>query len=160
MTCSSTIWTRTARTNVDRYLKVRVSGLQHWVVGELQQTTYGADVGTVVLPASPFHLSRLRRWSVGLFTSGWRLAKAHGLNPWVFVGMSAVGWAVQGMVYLPWFQGAGWRLALLVLLRLIALVVPAYILLKGKKIALAFNASLVLMFAANTTWHVCYYVFL
>ena len=105
-------------------------------------------------------MQRLTRRAIGLFAAGWRLAKAHDLNPWVFVGMSAVGWAVQGMVYLPWFQGAGWRLALLILLRLIALVVPAYILLKGKKIALALNASLVLMFTANTTWHICYYVFL
>jgi hypothetical protein len=131
------------------------------VVDKLQKTITGAAIGAAVLPR-PFldPAQRFARRIGTLLTSGWRLARAHDLNPWVFIGMSAVGWAVQGMVYLPWFQGAGWRLTLLILLRLIALIVPAYILLKGKKIALAFNASIVLMFAANTTWHVCYYVFL
>ena len=102
----------------------------------------------------------LARRGFRLLSAGWHLAKAHELNPWVFVVMSAIGWAVQGMVYLPWFQGDAWRLTLLILLRIIALVVPTYILLKGKRIALAFNTSLVVMFTANTTWHVCYYVFL
>ena len=136
-------------------------GLSDWVVDYLYETTSRTAVRTPVLPAFSLDPAvRFARWIGTLLTSGWRLARAHDLNPWVFIGMSAVGWAVQGMVYTPWFHGAGWRLALLILLRLIALVVPSSILLKGKKIALAFNTSIVLMFAANTTWHVCYYVFL
>jgi hypothetical protein len=118
----------------------------------------GTTGGVIALPMPM--AARALRWASDLITAGWRLARTHDLNPWVFVVMSAVGWGVQGMVYLPWFQGTAWRLALLVLLRVIALVVPAYILLKGKRIALAFNASLVVMFLVNTTWHVCYYVFL
>lgn len=128
---------------------------------ELNRTISIAAAGTAVLPRFSLNpVERFARWIGAVLSSGWRLARVHDLNPWVFIGMSAVGWAVQGMVYMPWFQGSGWRLALLILLRLIALVVPAYILLNGKKIALAFNASIVVMFAANTTWHVCYYVFL
>ena len=131
------------------------------MVDELHETTSGAATEAPAVPAFSLDPAvRFARRIGALLTSGWRLAKAHDLNPWVFIGMSAVGWAVQGMVYLPWFQGDSWRLVLLILLRLIALVVPAYILLKGKKIALAFNTSIALMFAANTTWHVCYYVFL
>ena len=91
--------------------------------------------------------------------NGWRLARAHDLNPWVFIAMSVVGYAVHSLVYMPWFQGQAWQLTLLILLRLIALVVPAYILIRGKGIALAFNASIAVMFAANTAWHVCYYVY-
>lgn len=115
------------------------------------------------MPAAPQARLAVRRpvgWVAGVLTAGWRLAKDHDLNPWVFVVMSAVGWAVQSLVYLPWFQSDGWRLALFVLLRVIALVVPAYILLKGRRLALAFNASLVIIFLANTTWHACYYAFL
>lgn len=131
------------------------------MVDKLYETTSRTATEASVLPVFSLEPAvRFARWIGAFLTSGWRLAKTHDLNPWVFIGMSAVGWAVQGMVYLPWFQGDSWRLALLVLLRLIALVVPAYILLKGKKIALAFNASIAVMFAANTTWHVCYYVFL
>lgn len=131
------------------------------MVDKLYETTSRTATEASVLPVFSLEPAvRFARWIGAFLTRGWRLAKTHDLNPWVFIGMSAVGWAVQGMVYLPWFQGDSWRLALLVLLRLIALVVPAYILLKGKKIALAFNASIAVMFAANTTWHVCYYVFL
>lgn len=125
---------------------------------ELENMTQGPTNAAIAIPM-PISVRALRRVT-DLLTAGWRLAKAHDLNPWVFVVMSAVGWAVQGMVYLPWFQGDAWRLALLVLLRVIALVVPAYILFKGKRIALALNASLVVFFFVNTTWHVCYYVFL
>jgi len=105
-------------------------------------------------------LPRRLRLVLSLPLSGWRLARTHELNPWVFIGMSLVGYAVHSLVYLPWFQGQAFQLALLVLLRLIALVVPIYILVKGKGIALAFNASIVVMFVANTAWHVCYYVYL
>jgi hypothetical protein len=99
------------------------------------------------------------RWGWNLLTGGWRLARAHDLNPWVFIGMSLAGYLIHSMVYMPWFQGQEWQLSFLILLRVLALVVPAYVLIKGKGIARAFNASVVLMFAANTTWHVCYYVY-
>jgi len=88
------------------------------------------------------------------------MAEAHGLNPWMFIAMSIVGYSVQSMIYLPVFQGQAWRLTFLILLRVIALVIPAYILLKGKGIAHAFNGSIAAMFVINTTWHVCYYVYL
>jgi hypothetical protein len=88
------------------------------------------------------------------------MAKEHGLNPWFFIAMSVVGYAIQSMVYLPPFQSQAWRLAFLILLRIVALVIPAYILLKGKGIARAFNGSITAMFILNTAWHVCYYVYL
>ena len=103
---------------------------------------------------------KLIRWILSIPLSGWRLARAHDLNPWVFIAMSIVGYAVHSLVYLPWFQGQAFQLAFLIALRLIALVIPIYILIRGKGIALAFNASIVIMFAANTAWHVCYYVYL
>ena len=125
-------------------------------MNQLQETT------VALTPRSGFTFSipALARRGLRLFTAGWHLAKAHDLNPWVFIGMSLVGWFIHGMVYLPWLQGESWQLAFLILLRFVALVVPAYILLKGKGIARAFNLSIVLMFTVNTTWHVCYYVFL
>jgi hypothetical protein len=88
------------------------------------------------------------------------MAEEHDLNPWMFIAMSLVGYTVQSMIYLPVFQAQAWRLTFLVLLRVIALVIPAYILLKGKGIARAFNSSIAAMFVINTTWHVCYYVYL
>ena len=103
--------------------------------------------------------SRLVRWVLRLPVAGWRVARAHDLNPWVFVGMSLVGWLIHSMVYMPWFQSESFQLAFLILLRFVALVVPTYILLKGKGIARAFNGSIVAMFALNTAWHVCYYVY-
>jgi hypothetical protein len=90
----------------------------------------------------------------------WRMAEEHGLNPWFFIAMSIVGYAIQSMIYLPPFQSQAWRLAFLILLRVVALVIPTYILLKGKGIARAFNGSIAAMFVLNTTWHVCYYVYL
>lgn len=89
----------------------------------------------------------------------WRLAREHDLNPWVFVAMSAVGYAINACVFLPWFRTDAWQLAFLILLRLVALVVPTYILLKGKGIGAAFSTSIVVMFAANTAWHVFYYLY-
>jgi len=88
------------------------------------------------------------------------MAEAHDLNPWFFLAMSVVGYAIQSMIYLPPFQSEAWRLTFLVLLRVVALVIPTYILLKGKGIARAFNGSIAAMFVLNTTWHVCYYVYL
>ena len=90
----------------------------------------------------------------------WHMAKKHGLNPWFFIAMSVVGYAIQSMIYLPPFQSQAWRLTFLILLRVVALVIPAYILLKGKGIARAFNGSVTAMFILNTTWHVCYFVYL
>lgn len=121
---------------------------------KLQQTTTAAFPLPLLLPG------RFARSIVRIFTGGWKLAKVHDLNPWVFIGMSTLGWLVHGMVYLPWFQGEAWQLTFLILLRVFALVVPIYIIAKGKRIALAFNASIAIMFTANTVWHVCYYVFL
>jgi hypothetical protein len=88
------------------------------------------------------------------------MAEEHGLNPWFFIAMSIVGYAVQSMIYLPPFQSQAWRLAFLILLRVVALVIPTYILLKGKGIARAFSGSVTAMFVLNTAWHVCYYVYL
>jgi len=90
----------------------------------------------------------------------WRVAEEHGLNPWFFIAMSIAGYAVQSLIYLPPFQSQAWRLVFLVLLRVVALVIPTYILLKGKGIAHAFSGSIAAMFVVNTAWHVCYYVYL
>lgn len=93
------------------------------------------------------------------FVRLWKLAESHGLNPWVFIGMSLVGYMVQAMVFMPPFQTQALKLMFLILLRLIAFVVPLYILFKGRRIAAAFNISVVAMFVFNTAWHVCYYVY-
>jgi len=78
----------------------------------------------------------------------------------MFIGMSLVGYMAQAMVFMPPFQTQAWKMAFLILLRLIALVVPLYIFFKGRRIAAAFNISVAAMFVFNTTWHVCYYVYL
>ncbi len=88
------------------------------------------------------------------------MAEEHGLNPWFFIAMSVIGYAVQSMIYLPPFQSQAWRLAFLILLRIVALVIPVYILLKGNGIARAFSGSITAMLILNTTWHVCYFVYL
>jgi len=93
------------------------------------------------------------------FARLWKLAESHGLNPWIFIAMSLVGYLTQAMVFLPPFQTQSWKLMFLILLRVIALVVPVYIFAKGKRIAVAFNISVAVMFVFNTTWHICYYVF-
>lgn len=98
-------------------------------------------------------------WAITPVARLWRLARAHELNPWVFICMSIVGYIVQALVFMPPFQSQAWKLAFLILLRVIALVVPCYILLRGRRLAVAFNASIVIMFCINTAWHVCYYVF-
>ena len=93
------------------------------------------------------------------FVRLWKLAESHGLSPWVFIGMSLVGYMAQAMVFMPPFQTQALRLTFLILLRLIALVVPLYIFFKGKRIAAVFNISVAAMFLFNTTWHVCYFVY-
>jgi len=93
------------------------------------------------------------------FVRLWKLAESHGLSPWVFIGMSLVGYMAQAMVFMPPFQTQALRLTFLILLRLIALVVPLYIFFKGKRIAAVFNVSVAAMFLFNTTWHVCYFVY-
>jgi len=103
---------------------------------------------------------RALHWITTPIRRVWRMAEAHDLNPWMFIVMSLVGYVVHSMVYFPVFQTQAWRLTLLILLRVIALVIPTYILLKGKGIARAFNGSIAAMFVINTTWHVCYYVYL
>jgi hypothetical protein len=40
------------------------------------------------------------------------------------------------------------------------LVVPAYILFKGRRIAAVLNVGLVASYTLHTAWHVCYYVYL
>lgn len=94
------------------------------------------------------------------FARLWKLAESHELNPWMFIAMSLVGYMAQAMVFMPPFQTQLWKLTFLILLRVIALVVPLYILFKGKRIAAAFNISVTAMFVFNTTWHVCYFVYL
>ena len=110
------------------------------------------------LAASP-QTQKLGRLLLHPITGAWNLARRHDLNPWVFVAMSLLGYMVQAMVFLPWFDAQSMQLALLIALRVIALVVPAYILLKGRRIAAVFNISIVIMFVFNTAWHVCYYVY-
>jgi len=105
-------------------------------------------------------LIRFLCWITRPLARLWRMAEAHDLNPWFFIAMSIVGYVIQSLIYLPPFQSQAWRLAFLILLRVVALVIPTYILLKGKGIARAFNGSVAAMFVLNTTWHVCYYVYL
>ena len=102
---------------------------------------------------------RVAALTVRPFVRLWRLAESHELNPWVFIAMSLAGYFVQALVFLPPFQSQEWKLAFLVLLRVFALVVPAYIFFKGKRIAAVFNVSVAAMFVFNTAWHVCYYVY-
>lgn len=108
------------------------------------------------LRAAAAELGR-RVWRVA--SRPWALAREHGLNPWVFIAMAALGHAIEALVFLPWFHSDAWQLAFLVLLRLVALVVPLYVFIKGRRIAVAFNASVAAMFLFNTAWHVCYYVY-
>ena len=110
--------------------------------------------------SSTTRAGRIVYWVLTPLRRVWRMAESHGLNPWMFIIMSLVGYTVQSMIYLPIFQTQAWRLTFLILLRVIALVIPTYILLKGKGIAKAFNGSIAAMFVINTTWHVCYYVYL
>lgn len=89
-----------------------------------------------------------------------RLAHEHGLDPRVFIFLYLLGYAIQGAFYLPWLKSRNVDLALLVSLRVLGLVGPLYILLKGKRIAAVLNLSLALSWSLNTAWHVCYYIYL
>ncbi len=88
------------------------------------------------------------------------LAHKHGLDPRVFIFLYLLGYAIQGAFYLPWLKDKNVDLGLLVSLRILGLVGPLYILLKGKNIAGVLNLSLALSWTVNTAWHVCYYVYL
>ena len=118
----------------------------------------------ILIGSATTDLAPLSRWSLPRLllrpvTGAWRLAHRHDLNPWVFILMSVLGYAVQMMVFLPWFGSQAAQLSFLVLMRIIALVVPTYILLKRRGIARAFNVSIAGVFLLNTAWHVCYYVY-
>lgn len=97
------------------------------------------------------------RWWVRSVT---RLAHVHNLNPRVFVVLSVAGMIIHALYYLPWFKDQSPELAFLVVLRILALAAPFYILLRGKRIAPVFNASLIAGWTLSTTWHVCYFVYL
>jgi len=97
------------------------------------------------------------RWWV---RSATRLARTHRLDPRVFLALAFLGAVLQGLFYLPWFKGEVPALAFLVALRFVGLIGPIYILLRGKDIAAAVNASLVVGWSLSTAWSVCYYVYL
>ena len=124
----------------------------------MQERTF-PEAESVAVLASPRRGELILERGFGLLSRPWRLARKHNLNPWVFLVMSAVGYAINACVFLPWFRTNAWQLAFLIVLRLVALVVPTYILLKGKGVASALNFSIVAMFVVNTAWHVCYYVY-
>lgn len=87
-------------------------------------------------------------------------SQAHNLNPKFFLGLSVVGTIIHLLYYLPWFKASGAELGFLVTLRTLALVGPAYILLRGQGIARALNLSLIAGWSLGTAWHVCYFVYL
>jgi hypothetical protein len=89
-----------------------------------------------------------------------RLARKHGLDPRVFIFLYLLGYAIQAAFYLPWLKDKNVDLGLLVSLRILGLVGPLYVLLKGRNIAGFINLSLVTTWCVNTAWHVCYYVYL
>jgi hypothetical protein len=111
------------------------------------------------IPGLRIAASELGRWVWRAASRPWTLAREHGLNAWVFVAMAALGHAIEALVFLPWFHSDAWQLAFLIVLRLVALVVPLYVFIKGRGIAAAFNVSVAAMFVFNTAWHVCYYVY-
>jgi hypothetical protein len=90
----------------------------------------------------------------------YRLSGAHNLNPKVFLVLSALGIVVQILYYLPWLKEFNLDLAFLAFLRVLALIGPLYIALRGKRIAALVNASLLVSWILGTTWHVCYFVYL
>lgn len=89
-----------------------------------------------------------------------RLAKKHGLDPRVFILLYLIGYGIQAAFYLPWLKDKNVDLGLLVSLRILGLVGPLYVLLKGKNIAGVINMSLAFSWSINTAWNVCYYVYL
>lgn len=88
------------------------------------------------------------------------LAHVHNIDPRVVILMSILGWIVHLLTYLPWLRTPSAGLGLLITLRIMGLVVPAYILLKGRRLAAVLNVGLVASYTLNTAWHVCYYVYL
>lgn len=88
------------------------------------------------------------------------LAKRHDLDPRVFIVLSALGMLINGLYYLPWFKGNSVDLSFLILLRILGVIGPVYIFLKGRRIAPALSASFAIGWTLTTTWHVCYYVYL
>ncbi|MGB2705614.1 MAG: hypothetical protein WBC74_01990 [Candidatus Omnitrophota bacterium] len=97
------------------------------------------------------------RWWVQSVT---RLAYVQNLNPRVFVVVSVAGMIIHALYYLPWFKDQSPELAFLVVLRILALAAPFYILIRGKRIAPVFNASLIAGWTLSTTCHVAYFVYL
>ena len=95
-----------------------------------------------------------------LLRKAYRLPNSHGLDPRVFVGLSAAGAVVQVLYYLPWLRAFDLRLALLALLRTLALAGPAYVALRGRRVAALVNLTLVGSWMLGTAWHVCYFVYL
>lgn len=88
---------------------------------------------------------------VGMFRS-------HGLDPKLFLVLFFLQISIRALFYLPQMEGG--KLPFLVVLRLLALVGPLYILIKGKRIAPVLNLSLILGWSFKTAWEVCYFVFL
>ena len=113
---------------------------------------HGTAVGHVIRLAAD-----TGRWWIRSVT---HLARVHDLNPRVFIVLSLVGMIIHTLYYLPWFKNQSPELAFLVTLRVLALAAPFYILMRGKRIAAVFNASLIAGWALSTTWHVCYFVYL
>jgi len=89
-----------------------------------------------------------------------RLARKHGLDPRVFVFLALLGYLFKGLYFLPWLKGRNVDLGLLISLRIVGLIGPFYILLKGRRIAAVLNLSLAATWSFNTAWHVCHFVYL
>ncbi len=86
------------------------------------------------------------------------LARERNPNPWVPVTVSA-GHGSESLISLPWFQTDVWQLAPLALLRVASLVVPAYVVIRGREIATVFNISVAALFVVNTSWWLCHFVY-
>ena len=135
-----------------------ILALPFGLVGSVQYLAIGGKktVNEVGVRVSGFFKRYVLKW-VSYAT---RLAREHGLDPRVFIFLYLLGYAIQGAFYLPWLKDKNVDLGLLVSLRILGLVGPIYVLLKGKKIAAVLNLSLALSWSINTAWHVCYYVYL
>lgn len=127
-------------------------------VGSAQYSATGGweTVNEVSARVSGFFRHYVLRWA----NYATRLAREHGLDPRVFIFLYLLGYAIQAAFYLPWLKSRDVHLALLISLRILGLVGPLYVLLKGRKIAAVLNLSLALSWSLNTAWHVCYYVYL
>ena len=127
-------------------------------MGRVQYAAIGGQeiVNEVSVRVSGFFRRYVLKWA----NYATRLAREHGLDPRVFIFLYLLGYAIQGAFYLPWLKSRDVDLGLLVSLRILGLVGPLYVLLKGKNIAGVLNLSLALSWTLNTAWHVCYYVYL